>query len=310
MRNNKYVLLNNNKIIIISDYLNVCLLLFIDKMLDNNNLDIEKQFKDWYIQEYLEGIILNKNIFFNFKKVRFEDEYSNKIIIDDDIINKINKYIYTLEIYNINNYKPTKKDIIDTQTNLDIFIPLSINETKTENIINTEFINKLEKENKEIDIDFIKKRIDELTQIKNKENEKIKDIKNNISEKKEIINKEKCDTQTKKYKLKYEKEKWNELKRKYDINYNIYITFKDEIKNKKREHNDIPEIFIHEYNIFEKIFNLNINKEELFNIYLDEKKNSNEIDLFTKYNNLFEDNNIIIDDNSDQSSSEHYDDNE
>ena len=44
--------------------------------------------------------------------------------------------------------------------------------------------------------------------------------------------------------------------------------------------------------------------------YLDEKKNSNEIDLSTKYNNLFEDNNIIIDDNSDQSSSEHYDDNE
>jgi hypothetical protein len=297
MRNNKYILTTGKKILIISDFLNVCLLLYIDRIIEHGN--IEEYFKNWCIQEYLEGITLNKNIYFNFQKYCFIDEYLNDISIDSDLSNKINKYI--IKQYN--------KEIGDTQTNLDIFIPLSINETKTENVMNTEFINKLEKENKEIDIDFIRKRIDELTQIKNKENEKINELKNNISEKKEVILKEKCNAQNKKSKLKYEKEKWDELKRKYDINYDIYLKMKEEIKNNERLPNDIPEIFIQEYNIFEEIYDPSIEKNNLFDKYLDEKKKNKNTDLFTKYNNLFEDDNIVISDTSlhqSENSSEDY----
>lgn len=288
MRNNKYILTNGNKIIIISDFLNICLSIYIDKIIEQNKINLESYFKNWHIQEYLEGISLNKHIYFNFNKYGFEDEYSNDINIDSDIQNKINKYIH----------KRDKKDIGDTQTNLDIFIPLSINEQKTENVINTEFINKLELENKEIDIEFIKKRIDELTKIKNKETEKNNEIKHNINEKKEYILKEKCKTQNKKSKLYFEKEKWDELKRKYNINYNLYIKFNNEIKNGQRNINDIPEIFIQEYNIFQKIYKPNADINQLFNIYLEEKKDTKNLDLFTKYNNLFEDNNIVISESS------------
>jgi hypothetical protein len=299
MKDSKYVLLNNTKIIIISDLLEVCLSLYIDKIIENKNINI----KQCVVQEYLEGVTLLRNIYFDITNKRFIDEYDQIINIPIDLNNKINKYI-------------TSYDLAETQTQLDIFIPLSISvpnkDVKTDNVINTEFINRFEKENKEIDIDFIKKRIDELTQIKNKETEKLEDIKNEISLKKETILKKKSEAETKKSKLKYEKDKWNELKRKYDINYNIYITLKNEIKTGDRNENDIPELFVNEYKIFEKIFIPDVDKKELFNSYLDEKKQNKDVDLFTKYNNLFEDDNIVISDNSTESpeTSEDYDSND
>jgi hypothetical protein len=299
MKDSKYVLLNNTKIIIISDLLEVCLSLYIDKIIENKNINI----KQCVVQEYLEGVTLLRNIYFDITNKRFIDEYDQIINIPIDLNNKINKYI-------------TSYDLAETQTQLDIFIPLSISvpnkDVKTDNVINTEFINRFEKENKEIDIDFIKKRIDELTQIKNKETERLEDIKNEISLKKETILKKKSEAETKKSKLKYEKDKWNELKRKYDINYNIYITLKNEIRTGDRNENDIPELFVNEYKIFEKIFIPDVDKKELFNSYLDEKKQNKDVDLFTKYNNLFEDDNIVISDNSTESpeTSEDYDSND
>jgi hypothetical protein len=299
MKDSKYVLLNNTKIIIISDLLEVCLSLYIDKIIENKNINM----KQCVVQEYLEGVTLLRNIYFDITNKRFIDEYDQIINIPIDLNNKINKYI-------------TSYDLAETQTQLDIFIPLSISvpnkDVKTDNVINTEFINRFEKENKEIDIDFIKKRIDELTQIKNKETERLEDIKNEISLKKETILKKKSEAETKKSKLKYEKDKWNELKRKYDINYNIYITLKNEIRTGDRNENDIPELFVNEYKIFEKIFIPDVDKKELFNSYLDEKKQNKDVDLFTKYNNLFEDDNIVISDNSTESpeTSEDYDSND
>lgn len=289
MRSNKYIVFYNSKVIIISDSLEVCLSVCIDKIIEYKYMHQEIDFKNILIQEYLEGVTLNKNIYFDITKICFVDEYDAIIAISNDLGNKINKYIKS-------------HDNGDTQTQLDIFIPLSINEPKTENVINTEFITKLEKENKDIDLDFIKKRIDELTHIKNKETEKIEEMKNTLTKKKDIILKTKSETENKKSKLKYEKEKWEEIKRKYDINYNIYLSLKNEIKTGERKENDIPELFVNEYNIFEKIFIPDVDKKELFDSYLDEKKQNKNTDLFTKYNNLFEEDNIIISDNSSQHS--------
>jgi hypothetical protein len=194
-----------------------------------------------------------------------------------------------------------KKFNIEKNTeNIDIFIPLDEkleNDGKTvENTINTEFINKLEKENRTIDIDFIKRRIDELTQIRDSEYSKINEIQSTIKEKKEKVNIEKVKTKSKKIKLKYEKEKWEELKRKFDININIYKSIKNEIEQQERLPNDIPELFQNEYKVFSQIDQENkLDDHIVFNIYLEYIKNIKN-DQINNFNILFESHNIIIDD--------------
>lgn len=293
-----FILSNNNKILYISDNLDSCLLFYIERIIDfieiykyllsSNNFsnELNKYFSNHFIGEYYNNIALIRKITFDFDKNYFIVNGKN-MDVNNDIKNKLNSIF-------IDNSK-----IFETQTNLDIFIPISELQTTNNNVINTEFINKLEKENKEIDIDFIKKRMEELTKIKDNEINKISTLKNKIDSKLKDINKELIKTKTIKTKIKYEKEKWDEIKRKFNINLDIYKKIKDEISNGERDENNIPELFIYEFEIFEKIKE-HLNDDNLFDIYINEKQNIKEKTI-TNFEQLFE-TDIYIDDKSDNDS--------
>jgi hypothetical protein len=305
----KYILTGKGKIYYISNDLETILNIYLDKIIDYIDIGVHitlklvninnliEYFNDFIIQEYLEHFTIIKYIKLDFNSFIFITDTNIKISNYNSITNKLNILM--------------KKFNIEKQTeNIDIFIPLDDkinNDGKTiENTINTEFINKLEKENRTNDLDFIKKRIEELTQIRDSEYSKINELKTNINKKKEEINIEKTKTKSKKIKLKFEKEKWNELKRKFDININIYKSIKNEILTNERLENDIPELFQNEYIIFNQIYQENkLDDPDVFNIYLEYIKNIKN-DQINNFNILFEAHNILISEDNNNSSDDYY----
>jgi hypothetical protein len=297
----KFILLGRNKIFNITDNLETAMNIYLDKIFEYIEIgyhitlktislnNLIEYFNDFIIQEFIEGSTCIKTIKFDFQ---------NYIFINDKNV-KISEQPFKISIL------MNKLNIHKTSENIDIFIPLDDGNIKTvENTINTEFINKLENENKVNDIEFIKKRIDELTHIRDSEYLKINDIKTNIIKKKEEINKDRILAKSKKSKLKYEKEKWEELKRNFDINLNIYKSIKSEMVEGIRQNNDIPELFNNEYIIFLELDNnLLLDNDNIFNLYLEFKKNTKNNDI-TNFNNLFESQNLIITD--DENSSDNY----
>jgi hypothetical protein len=235
-----YILMNGSTIHLISNNLETCQHKLIDTMMDYTDhfkvAKLDDSFSNYVIQEFLEGVVLVRNIYF----LKFSFTDGNKEINTNFYLQqKISKLKTKLAI--------DETIPINTQNDLDIFIPLNITQTIENNMVNTEFITKLEKENKNVDIEFLRKRIEELTSIKDQEAKKLDDYKNTLDEKKQHIHKEKIETKSKKYKLKYEKEKWEELKRKFQVSLNLYKSFKKEMEEGTR--NDIPELFLQEYNM-------------------------------------------------------------
>jgi len=295
----KFILFGKGKIHTISTDLETILNIYLDKIFEYIEIGIHitlklininnliEYFNDFTIQEYLENFSIIKQIKLDYNNFIFITDHNSNVTSFQSVKHKLNLLM--------------KKFNIEKNTeNIDIFIPLDEkleNDGKTvENTINTEFINKLEKENRTIDIDFIKRRIDELTQIRDSEYSKINEIQSTIKEKKEKVNIEKVKTKSKKIKLKYEKEKWEELKRKFDININIYKSIKNEIEQQERLPNDIPELFQNEYKVFSQIDQENkLDDHIVFNIYLEYIKNIKN-DQINNFNILFESHNIIIDD--------------
>jgi hypothetical protein len=136
-----------------------------------------------------------------------------------------------------------------------------------------------------INIEEIKKNIQNLT-IQKEDQEEIVDNANNTFNQKKInkLNKER---ETKKT-----KEKIDEYKRRYNADISVYLKIKDEIENKNQE---IPELFLDQYPILKVLNNLNLlyeNKGFLF--YYNKIKQINEIKCQnTIYSNIFNDGSVF-----------------
>lgn len=136
-----------------------------------------------------------------------------------------------------------------------------------------------------INIEEIKKNIQNLTIQKEDQEEIVNNANNTFNQKK--INKLNKERETKKT-----KEKIDEYKRRYNADISVYLKIKDEIENKNQE---IPELFLDQYPILKVLNNLNLlyeNKGFLF--YYNKIKQINEIKCQnTIYSNIFNDGSVF-----------------
>jgi len=90
-----------------------------------------------------------------------------------------------------------------------------------------------------------------------------------ISKRKKLVeelNKMENDKKKIEINIKLTKEKEEEYRRKFLVNRKLYFVFKKEMEDKKRELDDIPELFINEWNIFTKMENENTLDKSLIDI--------------------------------------------
>jgi len=202
----------------------------------------------------------NNDIIGVYKKL---DEAYDFVIFINNYINKktnINNIIKNIKIYKYKNntikniyYINSKLKLSETQENLQNNNDNIDNESSEINI----FIPN-EKEISEInDVNMfeLKEKIILLEKIKNNEYDKLQELKKDFISKEEKYTEDKIKINNKKLKLKQEQEKWDSIKKKFEADKKLYFVFKQEIENNIREVEDIPELFINIYPIFEKLDN-------------------------------------------------------
>ena len=112
--------------------------------------------------------------------------------------------------------------------------------------INTEIV--ITSEESEVDIDELKKRIEELNKLKDVEISNLENLNQNLHEQENIVIAEKFSVDAEKNKLKLDKEKWEEFKNIFNADKKIYKIMKEQIANEEIE--EIPELFEKKYPIF------------------------------------------------------------
>jgi hypothetical protein len=183
-------------------------------------------------------------------------------------------------------------DEINIDSNdLKLFIPVNFTETeKKQPIDNKNFAtNEINKELTEL-----KAKIALLDEMKENEKNSLNKIKNEIKTKEEQVFMDKIKSQTIKQKFEQKQEYYEKIKSKFKIDKQIYFKIKSEINAGEREINNLPELFIEEYNIFSNLEKENIldmeSSDELFQEYLkykpEKKQNFN-----TLFDNIFSSNN-------------------
>jgi hypothetical protein len=236
-----YIIKDNNDIIGVYKKLDdaydfiIFLNIYVNKKMKTNLNNIIKNIK---IYKYKNNII--KKIYYINSKLKL------KLIIQDNIIN------------NNTDYEIQKNKDDGESSEINIFIP---NETE---------INDYEVQN----MDDIKEKINLLEKLKQHENDKLQDLKEDYINKEEKYIEEKIKIDNKKLKLKQEQEKWDSIKTKFEADKKLYYLFKKEIEDNIREKDDIPELFENIYPIFEKLDNDGyLNTIQEINKYVELKKN-------------------------------------
>lgn len=176
--------------------------------------------------------------------ILFLNDYINKKTKIDNIIKNIKIYKYknnlVKDIYYINSkliLKTQNNDVInDESSEINIFIP---NET----------------ENNDITPYDLKEKINLLEKLKQHEIDKLQELKEDYVNKEEKYIEEKIKIDNKKLKLKQEQDKWDCIKKKFEADKKLYYLFKEEINKNIRQKDDIPELFVEIYPIFEKLDN-------------------------------------------------------
>lgn len=236
--------------------------------IDNNIFNIYNDRKEalihlYKMNKYAKQIQLNE-----FKNGYINGEYTIK--------NNIIYYSYLNENNNIcieevdelpyeiikNHNKNTNKDPIDktlkkdrkerkdrqTEKSSDINVQLPM--INTEINISTQNDNSNESsESDEIDVEELKRKIDELSKLKEKEVEDLENLNQNFHEFQSQVIDEKFSLDAEKSKLKQNKEKWEEFKNIFNADKKIYKIMKEQIANKEIE--VIPELFEKKFPIFE-----------------------------------------------------------
>ena len=126
--------------------------------------------------------------------------------------------------------------------------------------INTEIKITTEKDDidddEEIDPEELKKKIDELSKLKEIEMNDLEELNKNLHEFENEIIKEKFSVDEEKNKLKRDKEKWEEFKNIFNVDKKIYKKMKEQFQNK--EIDTIPELFEKKFPIFQTLDEQNI----------------------------------------------------
>jgi len=97
-------------------------------------------------------------------------------------------------------------------------------------------------------LEELKKKIEELSKLKEKEMEELEDLNENFHEFQTKVIDEKFSLDAEKLKLKHNKEKWEEFKNIFNADKKIYKIMKEQIANEEIER--IPELFEKKYPIF------------------------------------------------------------
>lgn len=280
-----YIIINNNQEIMgLYDNLNTTLNIVLDNFIlhfestieilkQNNFFKLSHINNTYKIKEIIiNSNIINKEIYFCFKKFLFYDNDKLENYLNNDnysFRNKVNK------IKNL--YNKIISQNKDVNNDFNIFIPNDIfdNDSNSNNIFED-----TEKNKNEL-LEKIKKLEEEentLTESNNLFNEKKKNLNKSITEK--INNNNKIEN-----KIKEVKDKNKEVKNKFNCNLKVYNQLKDKINSNEME---IPEIFEEDFKIFKYLDENKINdNDEMFEYY---KNNIKQVLFFdNSYNNLFKD---------------------
>ena len=123
---------------------------------------------------------------------------------------------------------------------------------------------KVEDPNDILNADELKRKIDELTKLKELEIDDLENLNDNLHDFENKIIEEKFSIDAEKNKLRTDKEKWEEFKNIFAADKKIYRIMKEQLNNNEIE--DIPELFEHKYPIFKVLDDNNLLDNEN-NIY-------------------------------------------
>jgi hypothetical protein len=193
------------------------------------------EFKNGYING--EYTIKDNIIYYSFL-----DEVNNISII------KVEDLPYEI----VKNIKPSSnkklKSKLKTEVSSDINVQLPVINTEI-NITTQNNNSDSESECENLNMEELKKKIDELNKLKEKEVEDLENLNQNFHEFQSKVIDEKFSLDAEKLKLKQNKEKWEEFKNIFNADKKIYKIMKEQILNKEIE--EIPELFQKKYPIFE-----------------------------------------------------------
>jgi hypothetical protein len=303
MNNYHYLLRDSNEIFGVYSTLDIAynnLLQFIYnfyryyKTMGSITCNIRSILKNFQIIQYDNNVVINLyNIDSSFKLIDI-----NLNIINSSSISVVD-FISKLE--NISNNI--------NSDDLNLFIPINFTETDVFNISENKNIlpNEINRELTELQA-----KINLLGEMKENEKKSLEKIKKTTKTKEEQVFMEQIKNETIKQKIEQKKEYYEKTKNKFKIDKNIYFKIKEEINNGERETNNLPQLFIEEFNIFSKLEKDNLldldSSDNIFQEYLKYKPEKKQ-NFSTLFDNIFNNenwnnHNSDDDDNSDDDNSD------
>jgi hypothetical protein len=247
------------------------------KIYNSNNLNINLILKNFQIIQYDNNIVINLYSVNNRFKL---------IDINSNIIN-----LTTISIIDIIAKLENFSDDINIDSNdLKLFIPINFTETEKINLKEKHNQIKLNTNDINLELKELQAKIDLLGEMKQNEQNSLSKIKENIKTKEEQVFMGKIKTETIKQKIEQKKEYYEKSKNKFKIDKNIYFKIKEEINSGDREPDNLPELFIEEFQIFSKLEENNLLDLELsdnvFQEYLKYKPDKI-TNFITNFDNIF-----------------------
>jgi hypothetical protein len=313
MNNYHYLLRDSNEIFGVYSTLDIAynnLLQFIYnfyryyKIMGSTTCNIRSILKNFQIIQYDNNVVINLyNIDNRFKLIDI-----NSNIINSSTISIVD-FISKLE--NISN-NINSDDININSNDLNLFIPINFTETDVFNISENQKTNNSNYGKNMLPNDInrelteLQAKINLLGEMKENEKKSLEKIKKTTKTKEEQVFMEQIKNETIKQKFEQKKEYYEKTKNKFKIDKNIYFKIKEEIINGERDPNNLPQLFIEEYNIFSKLEKNNLldleSSDNIFQEYLKYKPEKKQ-NFSTLFDNIFNNENWN-NHNSDNSSSD------
>jgi len=189
------------------------------------------------VKEFNDGCI---NCIYSIKNQKiYYTRSENNNIITTEYTNLPFELVYkTNQLNNLSSQLVNNQSSKDVNNSSDIHVQLPP--------INTEIV--ITSEESEVDIDELKRRIDELNRLKDAEMNNLENLNKNLHDQENIVIAEKFSVDAEKNKLKLDKEKWEEFKNIFNADKKIYKIMKEQIANEDID--EIPELFEKKYPIF------------------------------------------------------------
>jgi hypothetical protein len=213
------------------------------------------EFKSGYING--EYTIKNNNIYYTYL-----DETNNICLEEvEDLPYEIIKNKNLLKNVKLN--KNIKNNHTEKSSDINVKLPV-INTEINITTNNNESENSSQNEEEIVDLEELKRKIEELNKLKDKEIEDLENLNQNFHDFQSKVIDEKYSLDAEKSKLKQNKEKWEEFKNIFNADKKIYKIMKEQIETK--EITTIPELFEKKFPIF-KILDENNQLDSTSEIY-------------------------------------------